>query len=118
MLKLNSRPKRKGVTSKGVQSFVSLVKAKQIKGAKKKAPKVATFGTSKSTPLASLKNKNTTKRTTSKIALAPHRVVHIVSKATANEIADKLAIKPETFATVRQIIRDLETNNRLTSGSD
>lgn len=108
-LKQNSHPKATASNRNGVQSLASLAKAAKKKATKRKNGKTITLGTSDSNVLVNARNKATVARTTRK----PRKFVHVAPKATASEIARNLGIDSKTYATVRQIIRDLEMKGKL-----
>jgi hypothetical protein len=95
-LKQNSQPKAAASNRDGVQSLASLANAAKKKATKRKNGKPITLGTSDRNALANTRNKATATRTT--------------PKATANEIAKTLGIKPRTFKRVRQIMLELGLN--------
>jgi hypothetical protein len=105
-LKQNSHPKAAAPNRNGVRSLASLAKAAKKKAAKRKNGKTITLGTPERNALVNTRSKATATRTARK----PRKFVHVAPKATANEIAETLGIKPRTFKRVRQIMLELGLN--------
>lgn len=105
-LKQNNHSQAAASNRNDMQSLASLAKAARKKAAKRKNGKTITLGAAESNASANTRSKTTATRTTRK----PRKFVHVAPKATANEIAETLGIKPRTFKRVRQIMLELGLN--------